>query len=119
MTTQVLDCLYIQTFQCSLLSHCLTAPPDITSLTFDPDSSTLTCTSTGSPATTVTWMKDGSPLVIDGTTYSMQLTVIGRSTSTYDNVLTISTTDSVVGVYTCTVENALGMDSTEIEVTGN
>ncbi len=97
----------------------LLAPPSITSLTFDPDSITLTCTSTGSPATTVTWMKNGSPLVIDGTTYSMEQTVTGRNTSTYDNILTIANvSDDVVGNYTCTVGNALGNASAEEEVTG-
>ncbi len=49
-------------------------------------------------------MKDGSPLVIDGTTYSMEQTVTGRSNSTYDNVLTTGG----VGTYTCEVSNALG-----------
>ncbi len=82
----------------------LSAHPSITSLTFDPDSFTLTCTSTGSPATTVTWKKDGALLVIDGTTYSMKQTVTGRSTSTYTNVLTTGG----VGTYTCEVSNALG-----------
>ncbi len=86
----------------------LSVLPSIDSLTFDPDSFTLTCTSTGSPATIVTWMKDGSPLVIDGTTYSMEQTVTGRSTSTYDSVLTIGDSGSRFGTYTCEVSNALG-----------
>ncbi len=88
----------------------LSAPPSITRLTFDPDSitNTLTCTSTGSPATTVTWMKDDSPLVIDGTTYSMEQNVTGRNTSTYDNVLTIVDSGSSIGTYSCEVSNALG-----------
>ncbi len=53
-------------------------------------------------------MKDGSPLVIDGTTYSMEQTVSGRSTSTYDNVLTIGDSGSNFGTYSCEVSNALG-----------
>ncbi len=93
-----------------LVPFVLSAPPSITSLTFDPDSitSALTCTSTGSPATTVTWMKDGSQLVIDGTTYSMKQTVTGRNTSTYDNVLTIVDSGNSFGTYICEVSNALG-----------
>ncbi len=62
-------------------------------------------------------MKDGSPLDIDGTTYSMEQTVTGRSTSTYANVLTIGdTSDNVAGNYICSVENALGSTSVELEV---
>ncbi len=53
-------------------------------------------------------MKDGSPLVIDGTTYSMEQTVTGRSTSTYENVLTIVDVGSDFGLYSCNVSNALG-----------
>ncbi len=62
-------------------------------------------------------MKDGSPLVIDGTTYSMEQTVTVRVTSTYANVLTIGdTSDNVAGNYICTVTNALGSTSMEQEV---
>ncbi len=53
-------------------------------------------------------MKDGSPLVIDGTTYSMEQTVTERNTSTYDNVLTIVDSGSSFGTYSCEVSNALG-----------
>jgi len=63
-------------------------------------------------------MKDGTQLDIDGTTYSMEQTVTGRATSTYDNVLSVNGSDSVVGNYTCKVENALGMVSVEEEVSG-
>lgn len=52
-------------------------------------SSTLTCTSTGSPATTVAWLKDGQPLSIDGSTYQLTQAVANRAESTYENVLTI------------------------------
>ncbi len=53
-------------------------------------------------------MKDGSPLVIDGTTYSMEQTVTGRSTSTYDNVLTFVESGSSFETYSCEVSNELG-----------
>ncbi len=54
-------------------------------------------------------MKDGSPLVTDGTTaYSMEQTVTGRSTSTYDNVLTVGDSGSRFGTYSCEVSNAIG-----------
>ncbi len=104
--------LVVEVLYFAILSH--SAPPTITNLTFVPDSSTLTCTSTGSPATNVTWLKDGSPLTVDGNGYSMEQVVTERPTSTYDNVLTISGASvSVVGNYTCIVTNALGTDSIE------
>ena len=92
------------------------AAPTISDLDFDAASRTLTCTSTDSPATTVTWTRDSDALTVDGTTYSMDQTVTDRSASTYENVLTISSeVTNIVGNYTCTVSNALGSDSrTEI-----
>ena len=46
----------------------LIAAPNVTSLqrTNSTTNLTLTCTSTNSPATNVTWMKDGDTLDIDG-----------------------------------------------------
>ena len=79
----------------------------------------LTCTSTDSLATTVTWTKDGDTLTVDGITYSMTQTVTDRRTSTYENVLNISSdATSIVGDYTCTVSNALGSDSMDFTVRG-
>ena len=88
------------------------APPTITHLGFThgPMSSTLTCISTGSPATNVTWMRDGQPLTIDGTTYQLTQMVTNRRMSTYENVLIINTARSNIINYTynCTIINALG-----------
>ena len=95
------------------------APPTVSSLTYDSASRTLTCTSTDSPATNVTWTKDGDTLTVDWTTYSMTQTVTDRSASTYENVLTLPATGDISGTYVCQVENALG-DSTTVtaDVTG-
>ena len=69
----------------------------------------MTCTSTGSVATTVTWMKDNSPLVIDGTVFVLTQTVIDRTASTYDNVLTVNAEPGeTTGVYCCNVTNVIG-----------
>ena len=43
--------------------------PSITSVMQVGNTTTLICTSTGGPPTTVTWMKDGQELTIDGITY--------------------------------------------------
>ena len=59
---------------------------------------TLTCISTGGPATTVTWTR-GSETVTEGTETVLDDPV----TAQYTHTLTV--TGSTTGVYTCTVEN--------------
>ena len=87
-----------------------TVGPSISSLTYDENSRTLTCVSTGSPPTRVVWMKDGLNLTTDGSHYSLSQTVTDRAASTYSNVLTVkqSTPGGVPGTYTCIVSNDLG-----------
>ena len=96
-------------------------PPNITDLTYYEETGTLTCVSTVSPATTVSWMKDGQPLTVeDSTYYTLTQTVTDRATSTYSNVLTVSeeVPGSVAGTYNCTVSNELGSDSREVVAVG-
>ena len=100
------------------------AVPTITNLlefTQGSPSSTLTCTSTTSIATTVTFMRDGNAIngimrdgdsaTVNGVTYQLSQTLTNRIQSTYDNVLTITEPlSSLAGsTFTCQVENALGM----------
>ena len=65
-------------------------------VTFDPDLRTLTCISTGGPATTVTWTRD-STTVTEGTETVLNDPV----TANYTHTLNITTE----GVYTCNVTN--------------
>ena len=95
-----------------------TASPTISSLAYQEESRTLTCVSTGSPATTVSWMRDGQPLIIDDSTYHLTQIVTDRSSSTYSNVLTVSDPSGVAGTYICNVTNDLGSDSIEVESVG-
>ena len=95
------------------------APPTITgtSYIFNLTGLELTCTSTGSVATTVTWMKDGSLVVIDGTVFILTQTVTDRAASTYNNVLLVNRTNTdVQGTYVCTVSNEIGSDSADVNV---
>ena len=104
-----------------------TAVPTITNpleLTQGSPSSTLTCTSTTSIATTVTFMRegnaingivrDGDSVTVNGVTYQLSQTLTNRAQSTYDNVLTITEAlSSLAGsTFTCQVENALGPSQT-------
>ena len=96
-----------------------TVGPTISSLTYQEESRTLTCVSTGSPATTVSWMRDGQSL-INSSTYHLTQTITDRSSSTYSNVLTVSETapSGVAGTYTCNVTNDLGSDSMQVVAVG-
>ena len=63
---------------------------------FDSDELTLTCISTGAPATTVTWTRD-STTVTQGNQTVLNDPVIAQ----YTHTLTVTT----AGEYTCTVSN--------------
>ena len=65
-------------------------------VTFDPDLRTLTCISTGGPATTVTWTRD-STTVTEGNKTVLNDPV----TANYIHTLTVS----IGGEYECTVAN--------------
>ena len=69
------------------------------------DMFTLTCTSTGGPATNVTWTVDGSPVPDDGD-YSFSQIVVNPVTGEYSNTLTVTGMKS--GDYQCTVSNIHG-----------
>ena len=92
--------------------------PSITNLTYNKQSRTLTCTSTGGPATTVTWRRDG---VVITATYQQTKRVVDPVTGTYQIVLTIDSSldqSSIVGTYNCTVENDRGSSSETVVVPG-
>ena len=68
----------------------------------DPPVFTLTCTSTGGPATTVSWRRDGT-MLSDDSTYSITSQVTDTETATYTHTLTV--TGRLVGEYQCSVSN--------------
>ena len=90
--------------------------PDGVTLTVDSDLNglspqfTLTCISTGGPATTVTWTRD-SVTVTEGTETVLDDPVTAQYTHTL--------TGSTAGVYTCTVaNNKPSSDSAQIIIRG-
>ena len=99
------------------------SPGDITisdDITFTEDSDlngaspqfTLTCISTGGPATTVTWTRD-SDTVTEGT----ETVLDDRVTAQYTHTLTV--TGRLGGLYTCTVANDKpSQDSAQLGVQG-
>ena len=97
-------CLYL------VLVYPYTGSPNVADLTFNHQSNTLTCTSTGGPATIVTWKNDGVVITLNATYQQTQI-VTDNSTATYQTVLTIDKSVGIVGTYNCTVENARGTSS--------
>ena len=93
-------------FLCSLTA----GAPIVTGVTFDIESRTLTCTSTGGPATTVTWTKDGA-VITPSTTHQQTQMIVDTVGGIYQNTLAIAqsvTGDNLYGLYSCTVENSRG-----------
>ena len=94
--------------------------PTVTSLTFDDQSRTLTCTSTGGPATTVTWRRDGDVITLNAT-HQQTKRLVDPVNGTYQTVLTINSSvgqSDIVGTYNCTVENVRGESSKTLVVPG-
>ena len=84
--------------------------PNITELTFEKVSRTLTCTSTGGPANTVTWTKDGAVITPIGT-FQQTKRVVDATRGIYQNILTIAQSvaeHNVYGLYSCMVETPIG-----------
>ena len=66
-------------------------------VTYYPGTQTLTCISTGGPATNVSWTRDSTTVITEGTETVLNDPVTAR----YTHTLTVTAT----GVYTCTVAN--------------
>ena len=73
-----------------------------TALTVEPPAFILTCTSTGGPATTLTWERDEVELM-DSDEYIISQTVEDTETAEYSNQLTV--TGRLTGEYQCTVNS--------------
>ena len=81
---------------------------------------TLECLTQNSPPTTVTWLRDGVAVHVDGVGYEMMQIVTERqSYFRYKNTLFIRNAADLVGehTYTCSVSNAAGSNSQSISTT--
>ena len=83
--------------------------PRVTSLTYDMSSHTLTCITTGGPATIITWRRDCVVLDTSTTGFVFSQTVTDQATATYSNTLTLPS--HISGSYSCTVTNSRGSDT--------
>ena len=78
-------------------------------MTFDSDQLTLTCISTGGPATTVTWTRDN----VNMTGEQNETVLNDPVTARYTHTLNVT----AAGVYTCTVSNNKPSSATSTGIT--
>ena len=84
----------------------------VSDLNGDSPQFTLTCISTGGPATNVTWTRDS-----DTVTEGAETVLDNRTTAEYTHTLTV--TGRLGGLYTCNVSNDKpSEDSAELDVQG-
>lgn len=62
---------------------------------------TLTCISTGGPASNVTWTRDSLPVTNGYMAHTLDI----RETSQYTHTLTFTISEALEGIYRCTVSN--------------
>ena len=77
----------------------------IDALEFNRTSLTLTCTTSGRPVHSITWLKDGT---VVGTEFSQAQTITNDFTATYQHTLASQNVSNFVGSFTCMVEDAEG-----------
>ena len=92
--------------------------PTVDSLTFAAES--LTCSSSGGPATTVIWERNGVPLNVNGgAAYQQTQTVTNPVTADYQTILTSNNVSVFAGSFTCTVSNTRGSATETISIGEN
>ena len=94
----------------------VTGSPSITSLVFDRNSTTLTCTSTDGPPTTVRWRTNGVP--VNTSLYQQSQRLVDTSTATYENLLFNNNVTNFVVTFTCEVSNVRGSFEETVELNG-
>ena len=80
----------------------------------------LECLTQNSPPTSVTWLRDGVPVEVDGVGVEMIQTVMERqSYSRYNNTLLIRDAAQLAGshTYNCTVSNDAGNSTNWVDTT--
>ena len=107
-----------QTFFNTVISP-TTGIPTIMNVTYDQNRS-VRCISTGSPATVVSWMKDGVIIDESSTDYTLTQTITNRAASTYNNIVTVNVgaPGGVAGTYNCTVTNDIGTATDQVVAIG-
>ena len=97
--TKLLYTIYIYTIS-------FAGSPNIVDLSYDPESGVITCISTGGPATSVIWNRNGKTNQITSSFHN----------ATYINKLIIngSSLEDYKGIFNCIVKNTRGSNSLSI-----
>ena len=84
--------------------------PSVSLVSYSHTSQTLNCTSSGGPATNVTWRKDNVIIPLTSSTYQQSQRVADEVTSTYHNLLSITSSniEDHSGSFNCIVRNSRG-----------
>ena len=77
----------------------------IEGLEYNRTSLTLTCTTSGRPVHSITWLKDGTEV---GTEFSQAQTITNALSATYQHTLISGDIANLVGSFTCEVGDAEG-----------
>ena len=88
---------------------------------YDRASQTITCTTSGGPATDVTWFKDSEKIIMtsSGGLYEHSQVITNKISATYENRLRIIDKSSkVAGTYTCEVSNPSGSTNESLCIQG-
>ena len=73
----------------------------------------LNCTSSGSPATSVYWMKN-NVLLPNNATYQTVLEVLDRQSAKYSSFMHVTAPiNDLLGTYGCLVQNSFGLSDTK------
>ena len=100
---------------CNIVHSCTLGSPTInTDIVFDRANLSLTCTSTGGPASVVVWTRNGQPV---GSPYT-QSQAVTNTMDTYENVLRATDISDLVGEFSCNVTNVRGSASRSIALNG-
>ena len=84
-------------------------------------SQTITCTTSGGPATDVTWLKDNEKITVtsSGGLYEHSQVITNITSATYENRLRIVDKSSkAAGTYTCEVTNPRGSTNGSVCIQG-
>ena len=99
-------------------THCIGTPSVDVEISYDSETLALTCTSSGGPATTVVWTRNGQVLQYNGSSFSHSQIVNNTETSTYLNILRATDTSDFVGNFSCHVVNDRGTSNTVSKLLG-
>ena len=90
----------------------------VVSITINPGTKDLVCTSTGGPATTVIWKVNNQ--ITNGSLYQQRQRITSKEDTTFENILCIPVNSiaNYNATYECLVMNSVGNDSLSFRLEG-